>query len=71
MTLECTTPHTTPTPSSWLCNVRAEIDLGYFPFFQQFAFNTPIVLQKLPANTAAACSVFEDGRLEIPFPPDA
>ena len=65
LTLECTSPHSGPTPSSWLCNVRAEIDVGYYPFFQQFAFHTPIVLQKLPANTAAACSVFQDGRLEV------
>ncbi len=34
LTLECTSPQVSATPSSWLCNVRAEIDLGYFPFFQ-------------------------------------
>ncbi len=68
ITLECTTPHTAPTPSSWLCSVRVEFDLGYFPFFQQFAFNSPIVLQKLPPNTAAACSVFEDGDLTVNLP---
>jgi len=69
LTLECTSPQSTPTPASWLCNVRAEIDLGYFPFFQQFAFNVPIALQKLPANTAQACSVFEDGQLVVEEPP--
>jgi hypothetical protein len=66
LTLECTSPQSSPTPAYWLCNVRAEIDIGYFPFFQQFAFNVPVRLEKLPANTAPACSVFEDGRLEVP-----
>ena len=65
LTLECTSPQSSPTPASWLCNVRAEIDIGYFPFFQQFAFNTPVLLQKLAPNTAPACSVFEDGHLEV------
>ena len=68
-TLECTSPNAAPTPSSWLCSVRAEIDIvAFYPFFQQFAVNTPIVLQKLPANSARACSVFEDGDLTIGLP---
>jgi len=68
LTMECTSPQTSPTPGSWLCNIRAEVDLGYYPFFQQFALNVPIELKKLPANTARACSVFQDGRLEIGVP---
>lgn len=66
--LECTSPQTSATPQYWLCNVRAEIDIGFFPFFEQFAFHVPIKLEKLPANTARACSVFEDGRLEVEVP---
>ncbi len=66
LTLECTSPQTSATPAYWLCNIRAEVDVGYFPIFLQFALRAPIVLQKLPANTAAACSVFEDGRLVVP-----
>jgi hypothetical protein len=65
LTLECTSPQSSPTPATWLCNVRAEIDIGYFPFFQQFAFNVPVILEKLPANTARACSVFQDGGLQV------
>ncbi len=65
LTLECTSPQTSPAPASWLCNVRAEIDVGYFPFFQQYAFGVPVRLEKLPANTARACSVFQDGGLEV------
>jgi hypothetical protein len=65
LTLECTSPQTSPTPATWLCNVRAEIDFGYFPFFEQYAFNVPILLEKLPANTARACSVFQDGGLQV------
>jgi hypothetical protein len=65
LTLECTSPQSSPTPAYWLCNVRAEIDVGYFPVFQQFAFHVPVILEKLPANTARACSVFQDGRLEV------
>jgi len=69
VTMECTSPQTSPTPGSWLCNIRAEIDLeAYFPLFQQYALNVPIVLEKLPANTARACSVFQDGRLVIEYP---
>ena len=66
LTLECTSEQSSPTPSSWLCNVKAEIDYGYVPFFQQFVdINLPIVLEKLPANTAPACSVFRDGELYV------
>lgn len=65
LTLECTSPQASPTPATWLCNVRAEIDVGYFPFFEQYAFGIPVLLEKLPANTARACSVFQDGRLEV------
>jgi hypothetical protein len=65
LTLECSSPQTSPTPATWLCNIRAEIDVGYFPFFEQYAFNTPVVLQKLAPNTAPACSVFQDGGLIV------
>lgn len=65
LTLECTSPQTSTAPASWRCNVRAEIDVGYFPFFQQYAFGVPVILEKLPANTARACSVFQDGGLEV------
>lgn len=65
LTLECSSPQTSPTPTTWLCNIRAEIDVGYFPFFEQYAFGVPVLLQKLPANTARACSVFQDGKLEV------
>ena len=65
LTLECTSPQTSTAPASWLCNVRAEIDIGYFPFFEQYAFGVPVRLEKLPANTARACSVFQDGGLEV------
>jgi hypothetical protein len=65
LTLECSSSQTSPTPATWLCNVRAEIDYGYFPFFEQYAFGVPVLLQKLPANTARACSVFQDGYLEV------
>ncbi len=65
LTLECSSPQTSTAPATWLCNVRAEIDVGYFPFFEQYAFGVPVLLQKLPANTAAACSVFQDGELEV------
>jgi hypothetical protein len=69
LTLECTSPQTSTAPASWLCNVRAEIDLvAYFPFFQQFALNLPVRLEKLSANTARACSVFQDGGLEVKQP---
>jgi hypothetical protein len=64
--LECTSPQASPTPSTWTCQIRAEFDLAlYFPFFQQYAFNVPIQLVKLQPNTARACSVFKDGRLEV------
>jgi hypothetical protein len=69
LTLECTSGQTSPTPATWLCNVRAEIDFGYFPFFEQYAFGIPVLLEKLPANTARACSVFQDGRLAVEPPP--
>ncbi len=65
LTLECTSPQTSTAPANWLCNVRAEIDVGYFPFFEQYAFGVPVVLEKLPANTARACSVFQDGGLQV------
>jgi hypothetical protein len=65
VTLECTTPQPSPVPSTWLCNVRAELDVGYILFFEQFAINVPILLRKLPANTAPACSVFRDGELYV------
>lgn len=65
LTLECSSPQTSPTPTNWLCNVRAEIDVGYFPFFEQYALNTPVLLQKLSPNTARACSVFQDGELVV------
>lgn len=65
LTLECTSPQTSTAPANWLCNVRAEIDVGYFPFFEQYAIGVPVLLEKLPANTARACSVFQDGRLEV------
>jgi hypothetical protein len=65
LTLECTSPQTSTAPANWLCNVRAEIDVGYFPFFEQYAFGVPVVLEKLPANTARACSVFQDGGLRV------
>lgn len=66
LTMECTSPQTSTAPANWLCNVRAEIDVElFYPFFQQYALNLPIVLQKLPANTARACSVFQDGRLVV------
>jgi hypothetical protein len=74
LTLECSSPQTSPAPANWLCNVRAEIDINidtvaqYFPIFEQYAFNAPVVLEKLPANTARACSVFQDGGLEVPDP---
>ena len=66
LTMECTSEQSTPTPNYWSCNVKAEIDTGYAPFFWQFIdLNLPIVLEKLPANTAAACSVFRDGDLFV------
>jgi hypothetical protein len=68
VTMECTSSTTSPTPPYWACQVRAEVDAGYFPFFLQFAINGPIILDKLPANTARACSVFKDGRLVIEQP---
>jgi hypothetical protein len=69
--MECTSPQSSPTPTSWLCNVKAEIDYGYVPFFEQLVdINLPITLQKLPANTAQACSVFQDGSLVVELPPE-
>jgi hypothetical protein len=74
LTLECSSPQPSTAPATWLCNVRAEIDINvdtvaqYFPIFEQYAFNAPVVLEKLPANTAKACSVFQDGRPDVPDP---
>lgn len=74
LTLECSSPQTSQAPATWLCNIRAEIDINvdtvaqYFPIFEQYAFNSEVVLQKLPANTARACSVFQDGGLRVPDP---
>lgn len=66
LTLECTSPQPSPSPAEWFCNVKAEIDIGYVPFYQNLInLNAPIVLEKLPANSAAACSVFRDGELEV------
>lgn len=66
LTLECSSPQTSTAPSTWLCNIRAEFDVAsYYPLFSQYAFNTPVVLEKLPANTARACSVFQDGGLVV------
>ena len=70
LTLECTSPQPSPTPQNWLCSVRAEFDDQIFgPFFEQYALNLPVLLEKLPANTAPACSVFRDGELNVT--PDA
>lgn len=64
--LECTSPQSSPYPAYWTCQVRAEVDFAiYYPFFQQYALNLPIQLEKLPANTARACSVFQDGGLQV------
>jgi hypothetical protein len=70
MTLECTSETPSTAPAYWYCNVKAELAAGYAPFFWEFLdINLPIVLDKLPANTAAACSVFRDGDLFVQ--PDA
>jgi hypothetical protein len=66
ITLECTSSQPSPTPANWLCSLKAEFDEQIFgPIFEQYALNLPVLLQKLPANTAPACSVFRDGELYV------
>lgn len=67
--MECTSPSTSPTPPSWLCNLRAGIDIAVSDplFLSILSINTPIILQKVNPNSTPACSVFEDGRMEIVY----
>lgn len=67
VTLECTSSLTSQYPSYWDCNLRAELDYPahYDGVFWQWALNHPVRLWKVSSTEVPACSVFQDGAVEI------
>jgi hypothetical protein len=64
--LECTSSQVSATPTSWRCNLRADIGFPVEPgTFLALALIQPIVLTKVNPNNTPACSVFQDGDLQV------
>ncbi|MCX5672350.1 MAG: hypothetical protein NTU94_13620 [Planctomycetota bacterium] len=67
VTLDCSSDVPGPNPPYWMCNIRAEFDVGPIDddTFLQLAQRRTVRLDRVTAAQVPACSVFQDGSPDV------